>query len=306
MCWSMRKECLPLLLRIYAIAKSRCDYYFEHLSMSMTAQLAFESGLFETIDEVTEPFYRTSQTLKNDTIISFQILHAVYRVALVRGDLDAIAQWQQVYEQYSAAARLLKFGICSDACINTMLAAHDGDVNGALEHLKDFHAALHKLGLVVHVVDTLMFMPYLILLLFDPMRSGLPILDAKSNNMCLLKPWSHEQLMHMKTVIITMKEMMKVLGVIHHHIASFWLTEIFETTELLLLGRRNEAMKVAKRKLQSRRKAELEGMPSVKAMYHGLIAKYSSTTLDAVKSREAAFVVFKELKSRLYLKWLES
>ncbi|KAJ3193517.1 hypothetical protein HK101_004693 [Irineochytrium annulatum] len=274
--------------------------------MNMVAGVSFESGFFKTIDEITEPFYRTSPTVKEDPIISFMILYALYRVALIRGELVAIAEWQQAYDPRSAAARAFNFGIDARECLDAMIAAHKGDIRGALGHMEGYLIAFSKLEVNGDVADTAMFVPYPIILIFDPVRSGLPLAGVESSEHGPATPWTHDEVGRMKAVVVAMKGMMKAFGIVYHHVSSFWIIEIYEAIELLLDGRKKEAITVIKRKLRSRRKSELEGLVSLKAMYHGLIAKYSDCNGDGAKSRAISSNLFNELKSQLYLRWLES
>ncbi|KAJ3195066.1 hypothetical protein HK101_001200 [Irineochytrium annulatum] len=285
---------------------SQYDVYFEHLSLTYAAVIAFQEGRFKTIDEIVESYYRTSATVKDDPIICYQLLYVLYRVALVRGDADAIAEWQAAYEPRSAAARLFNYGIDASECIQTMLAAQIGNFDVALNHLQEYLAVFTKLELSGDMADTALFVPLLVILFFDPVRSGLPVAGVTSIKNCIPTPWGQEDLTRLRIIIGTMKAVMKAFGITHHHVMSFWFHELYVIVELLLEGRKNEAMSMAKRKLRCRRKAELEGLPTQKAMYHGLIAKYATSSSDAAKSREIAANIFKEQNSQLYLKWLNS
>ncbi|KAJ3192725.1 hypothetical protein HK101_006067, partial [Irineochytrium annulatum] len=300
------RECIPLLMKFHEIAKSRCDIAFEHLSMGFASAVAFQSGDFRMIDEVAEPFYRASATVKDDPICSFLVTYTLCRVALVRGDVNAIAEWLPTLEPRAAVARRLSFGVGAIESVNAMLAAHMSHMDGALGHLEEYLALFQQQKLGAETIDTVLLVPYLCLLMFDPLRSGLPMPGATTNEIHSPTPWSGANLTRIRTVVKTMKESMKNLGIVHHHVFSFWVAGIYEVMELLIDDRKKQAMSMARKKLKSKRRAELEGMPSYKAMYHGLIAKYSKSEVDRAKSRDISSNLLLELKCLLYITWLEA
>ncbi|KAJ3192603.1 hypothetical protein HK101_006261 [Irineochytrium annulatum] len=285
-------------------AKSRCDVNFEHASIGFASSVAFHSGLFNTIDEVSEPFYRGSLTLKDDPVFSLAVLYAIYRVALVRGDADAISEWRQAFEPRAAVARVLSFELGASETITALGKITNADFDGALEALEEFCDVYKTLSFGPDSVDVILTVPHVIFLLFDPVRSGLPITGVGSNNV-VLSSWTGENLVRVKTVVNTMADAFKALGIIRRHVVSFWIIEMLEIIHQLLDGRVSEAVRIAKKKLQSKRRAELGGFPVLKAMYHGIIAKYTGSTVDRIEHRDISFTLFKSQQCHSYLKWLD-
>ncbi|KAJ3192601.1 hypothetical protein HK101_006259 [Irineochytrium annulatum] len=293
------RECIPLLLKLHAFAKSRCDASIEHASVGLASAVAFHSGQFITVDEVLEPFYSASLTMKDDPVYGFTILYVLYRVALIRGDAEAVLKWSPAFEPRAATSRILNFGVGSTVTVIALVKITNADFGGALTSLEEFVEVYKKLPLGPDSIDAVLTIPHVILLMFDPVRSGL-LKDL------IVTPWEDDLLVRVQLVVTAMVDATKTLGVFRRHVFSFWTIEVFEIIAQLLEGHVKEAMRIAKKKLYSRRKAELEGLPVLKAMYHGLIAKYSSFEGDRKKSRGISYALFKELKCQLYLKWLDS
>ncbi|KAJ3192726.1 hypothetical protein HK101_006068 [Irineochytrium annulatum] len=299
-------EFIPLMLKIHVISQSRCDVYFENLSFCFAIGVAFQAGLFKDVAEIGIPYYRTSPTAKDDALVSFSLLFAFYRLALIQGDVDGIAEWRHVFELRAAISEGFGYGVGATECTYAMLAAQAGNLDDALLRCEKYLALFQHTAVGADTFDVISLVPYITLLIFDPARSGLPMAGVQADKVQAPTPWSDADLVRLRIVVSAIKTALNTLGVGIHHPLCFWNIEIYEAVELLLQGRRKEAMPVVRRKLRNRRRAELESLPSIKAMYHALVAKYSSSTEEAARSRDIAASIFTTLKCQLYLKWLDS
>ncbi|KAJ3191645.1 hypothetical protein HK101_007528, partial [Irineochytrium annulatum] len=189
------QECIPLVLQYHEYAKSRSDTSYELFSMAFAAAVAFQSGQYQCVDEVAEPYYRSTLAIQDDRIWGLTCTSALYRVALVRGDAPAILEWQAPFESREKLARLWNFGAGTRECVDALAEAIKGNFIDALRNMEEYLVQLQKSEVSAETMDTALTLPYVAILIADPPRSGLAPAGLQSNGVA---PWGHADISRLR------------------------------------------------------------------------------------------------------------
>ncbi|KAJ3193044.1 hypothetical protein HK101_005537 [Irineochytrium annulatum] len=199
-------ECIPLMMKFFEIARIRGDVPSQHLAMVFCGGVAFGLGDFDFIDETATKFYRTSPTMKDDPMFSFTITNAIYRVAIARGDAEAMAEWKEMFEPRDRVARMYNFGLGMKECIDSWVAVLGGNFASGLKLLEECDKILPRMDMGAQAIDAILTLPYIIALLVDPLRSGV----SSSLN---VSKWYGAELKRLGDMIASLKSYLKYLGV---------------------------------------------------------------------------------------------
>ncbi|KAJ3189539.1 hypothetical protein HK101_008926, partial [Irineochytrium annulatum] len=258
-------ECIPLLMLFYEVARFRNDAGSENLAMVFAGAVAFSIGDFDFVDGTIETFFRTSPTMKDDPVFSFTMTNTMYRVAIARGDVKAMAEWREAFEPRERVARMFNFGTGMRECIDAWIAAMSGNFSSVLKLLEDCDNVLPRTDMGAQAMDIIESVPYIFILIADPTRSGVSAVRDEFK-------WQGAELKRLMNVMASLKAYTKLLGTVRHHVSSYWCVDILESMQQLLRGSERRAVQVARRKVRCGRRKELDGHLGTKGVYYGIIA----------------------------------
>ncbi|KAJ3145415.1 hypothetical protein HK101_002443, partial [Irineochytrium annulatum] len=129
--------------------------------------------------------------MKNDPLYGYATVSAIYRAALIRGDANAAEKWKEAYDSSATMAAAVNFGIGTTHCIRAFVEALHANFQGALKHMEGYLAVLPTIGEGTDGMDMTPTITYVMVLLVDPVRSGLPYVGFQSNSHAATQ-WSEE------------------------------------------------------------------------------------------------------------------
>ncbi|KAJ3193043.1 hypothetical protein HK101_005536 [Irineochytrium annulatum] len=282
-----------------SIAKNRGDSASEHLAMVFVGGNSFSLGDFDYIDDTTVTFFKTSPTMKDDPIFSFTMAALIYKVALMRGDAQAMAEWREVFEPRERVASMLNFGLGMKEVLEAWVAAIKADVSTALDLLEKCDKIMPRRDMAAQDMAVMQALPFVFILIVDPMRSGVSTNSHTSK-------WQGAELKRLKDVVASATAYTRYLGTVMHHCFSYWTMPLMESIGQILHGHERRAVHIASKTIKCIRRKELDEQKLVKAIYCGIIAKYSSSETERSRSKSFARDEFSRVKSPLYLNWLDA
>ncbi|KAJ3193554.1 hypothetical protein HK101_004622 [Irineochytrium annulatum] len=88
------RDCIPTMMQGAEFCKLIGLESVENVQYVVAGTVAFAIGDFAFLDVVIEPIYKSSEFLRNDHVLRIQLTDVLYRVALARGCMEIIAEWE--------------------------------------------------------------------------------------------------------------------------------------------------------------------------------------------------------------------
>ncbi|KAJ3187612.1 hypothetical protein HK101_009301 [Irineochytrium annulatum] len=286
-----------LFERTAAFAKSRGDINAAFYCLAIGILVQEFRGNFQYVIDLLA-FYEANPILREEPFVPRMLLSFLLKRALIRGDKAEVLMRRTIYLAHietfftvTVCPGLSQFfeGWCEVILNNNF--------SDALEHLIQAFNMVELEEMAAHVMNWISTAPFLMFLLCDLTRSGLKRKDE------IYEAWGAEDLSRLRGVL-------SKLRLCAHRLRKFvfcwWAMHALDAATAIMDGKAARGVRLLRQKMNGSRKGELEQVPLYKALYCGVISKYTAVKKDQEECGLYARNVFQSVDSKLYICWLET